>query len=130
MRCKNMTIGLLFILALIISSCGMHENTQEEDERELESLANKINDIIGDASCNDSTDCRAIAFGSKPCGGPWSYLVYSIVDTDTILLAVDVDLYNSMEVNYNEKWGINSDCMVVPPPSRLVCEDGHCAAEY
>ena len=130
MRYKNMTIGLLFILALIISSCGMHENTKEEDERELESLANKINDIIGDASCNDSTDCRAIDFGSKPCGGPWSYLVYSVIDTDTIPLAVDVDLYNSMEVNYNEKWGINSDCMVVPPPSRLVCEDGHCAAEY
>jgi hypothetical protein len=125
---KKFILFLSLILFLLCSGCGVHENTQEEDQQELEALADKINDIVGDASCNDVGDCRTIAFGSKPCGGPWSYLVYSIIDTDTLLLSARVELYNSEEAAYNRKWGIASDCMVVPPP-RLICEDGHCTAD-
>ena len=42
------------------------------------------NTLIGDAACKSDADCRAIAFGDKPCGGPWSYKIYSVTSVDTV----------------------------------------------
>ena len=74
-------------------------------------------------------DCAYIAFGSKPCGGPWSYLVYSIsIDVD--LLKSKVKQYNKMEDEYNRKHGIASDCAIVLPPTSLNCVNDKCVGVY
>ena len=127
---RSFSIALILVLSISFASCGVNENSQEEDRQELESLKTQIDNIIGDASCTDPAECRVIAFGSKPCGGPWSYLIYSTVDTDTGALASRVELYDRKEDAYNSKWGISSDCMFVSPPDSLICEDGHCVAQY
>ena len=134
MRGNKVLINLSLLLILLYSGCGVQdnlkENSQDEDRQELNFLASEIYNIIGDALSNDPADCRMIAFGSKPCGGPLGYLVYSINDTDTLLLVAKVELYNLKQEAHNNKWGINSDCMFVGPPDSLICEDGHCVAVY
>jgi len=120
---------LILLAPLLVSGCGTHENTQDEDRQELDQLAAQIDGIVGDATCDDISDCRMIEFGTKPCGGPWGYLVYSIKETDTTFLAYKVAKYNGMDDAYNKKWGILSDCVMAPMP-KLANHDGHCVGEY
>ena len=59
--------------------------TQETEEQELALLKNEIEDLANASVCDDAFECKFIAFGSKPCGGPWSYLVYSTsIDTEEL----------------------------------------------
>lgn len=85
---------------------------------------------LADASiCNENFECRSIALGSKPCGGPWSYLVYS-TSIDTLALLDLVEAHNKLERVFNVECQQYSDCMMVNPPLRLECEDNKCIAIY
>ena len=122
-------ISYTFFILLLSISCSSNENTQKEDKLELETLAHEITSLAERAICNEENECKYIAFGSKPCGGPWSYLVYS-TSINTTLFLEKVENYNQLENTYNLKWGINSDCSVVNPPISLKCIDGKCIANY
>lgn len=122
-------ISYTFFILLLSISCSSNENTQKEDKLELETLAHEITSLAESATCNEENECKYIAFGSKPCGGPWSYLVYS-TSINTTLFLEKVENYNQLENTYNLKWGINSDCSVVNPPISLKCIDGKCIANY
>lgn len=81
--------------------------------------------LIGEPTCADVSQCRAIAFGAKPCGGPWQYLVYSTAITDSTALAAAVARYNAREAEVNKAEGRMSDCSFVGPP-RLARVNGRC----
>ncbi len=122
---------LLYTAFTFLTLLACNSNDLSEDkEVELKKITNLEEEIVALAAssvCNDKTECDAIAFGSKPCGGPWSYLVYSnSIDTD--LLKSKVEEFNKMQKEYNTKHGIMSDCAVVMPPSDIICEDNKCKA--
>ncbi|MFW6040036.1 MAG: hypothetical protein ACOC9N_03055, partial [Gemmatimonadota bacterium] len=71
--------------------------------------------------------CRAIPFGAKPCGGPWTYLIFSVERTDSAELASLVERYNAAERRLNELEGRMSDCSVPTRPT-LDVRDGRCTA--
>lgn len=125
---KNI-IKTIAILAVVFSCSTNSETTQEEDLEVLTNLKNEIKLLVVENSCAENSNCDFIAFGSKPCGGPWSYLVYSTA-IDVELLNEKVTTYNEMEAEYNIKWGVVSDCMFVSPPTSVECVDGKCTAIY
>jgi hypothetical protein len=94
----------------------MAKLTQDEEE---------IRTLIGTPTCTCAGDARYIAFGTKPCGGPWLYLIYSTVDTDTLLLTRKVQAYNRFNARLNRKYGWTSDCSVPSPPV-VGCQAGRC----
>ncbi|WP_347923138.1 hypothetical protein [Pontimicrobium sp. SW4] len=99
--------------------------TYEEERAELDIYKHKIEGLAAASICNEDTDCLFIGFGSKPCGGPLTYLIYtSSIDIDQLLLWVED--YNQLEQELNEEWGIVSDCSVVNPPSGFECIDNTC----
>ncbi len=108
------TLTLLIILILTIFGC--EEENKEDDFDTLAVMGAEIYGLIEDKSCNDVSDCRSIGFGDKPCGGPWSYLIYSIVNVDTVDLLAKVQSYNDYERELNLKWGAYSDCSFAVPP--------------
>jgi hypothetical protein len=124
----NLFIYVAFTF-LTVLACNSNDLT-EDKEVELKKITNLEEEIVALAAssvCNDKTECDAIAFGSKPCGGPWSYLVYSnSIDID--LLKSKVEEFNKMQKEYNTKHGIISDCAVVMPPRDIICEDNKCKA--
>jgi hypothetical protein len=69
--------------------------------------------------------CNYIAFGSKPCGGPLSYLVFSN-SVNLNKLQEMVKNYNEMNKQYNIQTNAISDCMVVLPPTEIKCVNGVC----
>jgi len=94
-----------------------------------EALAEKeaaIRALIGDASCDDLSSCASMAFGAKPCGGPWEYLVYCVDSVDEAALQRQVDEYYELNEQYNMDNGIVSDCAEVGEPT-LELVDGECA---
>jgi len=118
------------VLFSLITGCSTNSNTtQQEDLTVLNNLKNDIEQLIATGTCSENTTCDYIAFGSKACGGPKSFLVYS-TSIDVDLLKEKVATYNDLENNYNIKWSIVSDCSVPSPPTNIECVDGKCTAIY
>ncbi|WP_298497529.1 hypothetical protein [uncultured Algibacter sp.] len=129
MKNKSVTTFLFLIcLSLVVFQCE-DEITQEDDKAELDTLKFEIEDLANTSICNEETECKYIGFGSKPCGGPSSYLIYSTsIDTDK--LEKLVLNYNQKHTDFNTKWGIISDCSVVNPPTSINCVNNSCIAVY
>ena len=101
----------------------------EERILQLSEMNATIQNLAATSVCNESFECRSIAFGSKPCGGPWGYLVYS-TSIDTLKLTKLVEKHNQLETTINQECDRSSDCAFVSPPQRLECEDNKCIAVY
>ena len=92
----------------------------------LEQLAQEIKQEIGVPSASKVSQCKMIAVGSKPCGGPWSYEVYSTETTNESRLSRLVTQYNELQRKLNERQKIVSDCEFIRKP-QVTLFDGICA---
>jgi len=128
---KNTVFALLLIcLAFTAFKCDDDASFGlEEDKKELASLQKTIQDLADTSVCNENTECKFIPFGSKACGGPKSYLIYS-TSIDVEKLEMLVEAYNQKEADFNKKYGIISDCSAVMPPTSLTCENNTCILVY
>ncbi len=122
---------LFIFLTFLAFDCEDVKDTvkQQVERQALDELAKEIKLIADGSICSTEYSCDFIGFGSKSCGGYWEYLVYSN-SIDVVELMAKVEIYNRLEKEYNKKWNIVSDCMVVMPPDGTVCEDGKCKAVY
>ncbi len=122
---------LLALLFGVIAGCGANRGDSDFGQAPTESLdtlrATAL-ELIGEPVCENVSQCRSIAFGSKPCGGPWSYVAYSTQATDSAKLAAAVAEYNGREAQLNRELGRASDCRFVGPP-KLACVASRCSAE-
>lgn len=116
-------------MAIVFGCSKNSEQSQDEEKLELLNLKDEIEQIINSEECNETATCEFIAFGSKPCGGAWSYLVYSS-NIDVALLKQKVTYYNKLENEFNIKWNVVSDCMAAVPPANVECINGKCTAVF
>ena len=130
---KSISKFILVPLFLLLFSTQCEDDippfTQETEQQELAALKTEIENLANTSFCGDAFECKFIAFGSKPCGGPWGYLVYS-TSIDTEELENRVERYNREEAIYNTGWGITSDCAVNNTPVSVNCENNACVAVY
>lgn len=91
----------------------------------MEAADVKVRQAIYENSCSESAECRSIAYGVKPCGGPESYLIYSTRTVEPEALQALVDVYNDYRNRYNIEQEAVSDCSVVMPPE-TECMAGTC----
>lgn len=94
-------------------------------QADWERLSGEINTLVGDAQCGTALDCRSIAFGHKPCGGPSSFLAYSVLTTDPQQLAPKVEEFNKLARTFDNLHGYASDCSLVMPQP-VECVDNQC----
>ena len=125
MLSSNITIYIVAIVIVYTISCS-DNNDEISDLAELDGLRNEVNSLIGDVICNDIDDCGFMGLGTKPCGGPWEYVIFSVLNTDTAELGAKVLEYNNFNRILNERYEYSSDCSIVETP-RLVCISGKCA---
>lgn len=100
------------------------ESEETADRNRLDLLFYRIIEYIGTPYC-DMGECRYIGYGSKPCGGPWGYLIYSTDTVNEDFLRVLVDTHAAYENYMNFKYGYSSDCSVPDLPV-LECRNGIC----
>jgi hypothetical protein len=113
----------LILVTLLIFSCN--DTTQKFDQQALDVKRQNIISFINTAACVNHTGCRFIAVGSKPCGGPAEFFVYSATLDSTKLVHL-VNAYSEEMHSYNIKWKISSDCSVPPQPDSTRCLNGTC----
>ncbi|WP_394974833.1 hypothetical protein [uncultured Croceitalea sp.] len=115
-----MKVYVFSILGLLLfTSCDNDDSITQND---LENQLREIKAIAESEACLDINDWRLIGIGAKPCGGPSSYIAYSInINTEAFLSLVES--YNSNVRDYNEREGLISDCAIVSPPSSIRCEN-------
>ncbi len=114
-----------FFFVGIFASCEQMANDAEVTRVQLEQELTEIKNFIAKTNCSSSTDCRFIAYGSKACGGPQGYLLYSS-GIDEEALKKMVAKYTAAEDEYNKANGIISDCSLPNPPEKMECENGKC----
>ena len=115
-------------LSLILQSfqCSDSEDSSGDiTTAQLETKKQEIQNYINGFSCSESVGCGFIAFGSKPCGGPRTYLLFSNSVNFTKLQEM-VKIYNEMDELYNIQTGAVSDCMYQLPPTEVKCVNGIC----
>lgn len=122
------------VVFLALAGCGYTNGTNDDGpgdcdsaafEQQLESLRTEIDDEIGDAEATDVAACRTLPLGAKPCGGPWTYLVYSAEASDSTRLTDLAAEYDSVNAAQNAACELASDCMMVGPPD-VALDDGRC----
>ncbi|RVU31947.1 hypothetical protein EOE67_19450 [Rheinheimera riviphila] len=88
----------------------------------------EIKTMIGEAKASELQQCRKVSFGYKACGGPASYLIYSVQGLDEALLLQKVSEYNGLAEAEAHRLGLISDCSMVLEPSVMlvggVCKAG------
>lgn len=118
----------LVILLVVFQNiqCSSSNSTENTITREmLNQKKSAIHNYISSFECNGSTTCQSMPFGSKPCGGPWEYIVFpSSVDLETLKQMVNE--YNQLEHKFNVTTEAVSDCSTPIQPSQISCVDGEC----
>src|SRR5262249_59992235 len=115
------------VLVGVVAPVRGADPAEERDRAQLASMEAKIDRLIGKAACGDVGDCRAVAFGAKPCGGAWKYKIVSAKGSKGDEIAKEIEAYNAINAKLNREHGWMSDCSVVTPPAPE-CRQGRCVA--
>jgi hypothetical protein len=118
----------IIVLSILLQSFQCTDPNDSSENITLEQLEIKkqeIQNYINSFSCSESVGCGFIAFGTKPCGGPWSYLLFSN-SVDVVKLQEMVKNYNEINKQYNIQTNAISDCMYAMPPTEVKCVNGVC----
>lgn len=83
----------------------------------------ELNTLITDKQCDTSTQCRISAVGSRACGGPSSFIVYSTKSASEKQVAALSDKITKLESNYNSQKGMMSICQHLTTPSTQCVEN-------
>ena len=116
---------IFLILPLFLFSCSdtLDLAQKEVEKKAMDKLRSELVILAESSISSIKYKCNFIGLGSKPCGGHWEYLIYSSsIDTDKFLTKVEV--YNKLEKEFNQKWGVLSDCSLVVPPDSVICKEG------
>ncbi|NHZ81627.1 hypothetical protein F2P44_20435 [Massilia sp. CCM 8695] len=92
------------------------------------SLGARITAEIGDAACDNASQCRTLPVGSKACGGPAGFLPWSTKRSNGELLARLAAEQAAAEKKVNEKSGMMSTCSVEQDPG-ATCNAGRCVLQ-
>ena len=101
------------------------EPLESVEPADLVELLQEIRLAAGVARADELSQCKAIAVGEKPCGGPERYLVYSTLTADEALLVALVERYNKASARLAREQGLVSDCQFIEAPV-LGLEGGFC----
>jgi hypothetical protein len=85
----------------------------------------RIHALVGTPSCTEDSQCRSLALGAQPCGGPEGYLAYSTARTLEPELRALADAYGAQRRAAHAQAGLMSTCRFTPDPG-AVCRAGAC----
>ncbi|MFC4165183.1 hypothetical protein ACFOWU_16060 [Epilithonimonas zeae] len=104
-------------------------NLTQQEAQEMENLKSEILTMAKSEKCTNPVDWKSVGLGVKACGGPVSYIAYSS-KIDEAKFLEKVNLYNQKSTEYNKKYNLVSDCMLVMPPEKIECENGNPVFKY
>ena len=120
--------GCLLALGSLSLVLAPPARTGEPPRQPAAEAMKAIVQVIGDAPCDGPADCRTVGVGAKSCGGPESYLAWSVRHTDAAELEKRVAQHRTLRRAEDRRDGRVSNCAVTPEPATS-CVAGHCRIE-
>jgi len=120
---KKIIFYCLLLIGLGRCEAKIPTTSQLEDAEQLSIKRSTIVSLAESATCTNASEWSYSPLGSKPCGGPWSYIAYSD-NINTLYFTNLIEQYKLAETAYNEKWSVLSDCSMAAEPSGLECQNG------
>lgn len=124
-------IGLLLIIlgALLFNREFILKQVKvKKTSNKMETLMVQVENTR-QVEASDVSQCRTVPFGSKPCGGPSGYLVYSAKTTDEKKLTTLLEEVTRLEREFNQVSGMASTCDIESPPRvKLDSVSGKCVS--
>lgn len=96
---------------------------KEVSIEDIRAAKTELNTLIADTQCDTSTQCRVNAVGSRACGGPSSFIVYSTKSVSEEQVTALSDKVTKLESNYNAQKGMMSICQHLTTPSTQCVEN-------
>lgn len=115
----NKPLILLAIAALATIGTTLTSSAARDPAKlklQRDKLRREITALSSDRACTRDSDCATVELGSKSCGGPKEYLLYSKPNTKETLLKRRAAEYTAIDKRVNEIEQLMSDCMFVSPP--------------
>jgi hypothetical protein len=94
----------------------------------IAALQARISQEIGAARCERDGQCRTLAVGARPCGGPEAWLAYSASTGDAARLAAWAAEWTTLRQAQNTQDKLMSACQVLPDPGAR-CVQQRCALQ-
>lgn len=104
------------------------EEVLVQERENIRVMKASIDSLSAASSCSGSEDWRVSPLGSKPCGGPASYIAYHKEVEAEILPKIQE--FTRRQAAYNRRRNLFSDCRVEPQPAGVRCESGKAALVY
>ncbi|WP_247664843.1 hypothetical protein [Pseudoalteromonas sp. MMG010] len=76
----------------------------------------KLSEITANLQCDTTSQCKVQAVGSRACGGPSRYIVYSTKHTNSDDVTKHADTITQYEKTLNAKEDMASICQHIPAP--------------
>lgn len=115
----------LIVLCFTITGCDALSGQNTVTLSQLEAQLSEIRNFAGKGNCSQNGQCSYLPIGSKACGGPMGYIVFSN-SIDVAALKKMVDKYTADQRTYNIENNVISDCSIANPPETVGCVDGNC----
>jgi len=135
---KNTKVSFMVVaLSMLVTGCTTIPEQQEGLINQLDGplaqlqvdtrqLHQRMLRLTEDKTCREHAECKVLAVGSRPCGGPEQYLPYSGVHTDEKLLAITNDRYTRLKQQQQQRLGLRSTCQMLPEPAAQ-CKASQCS---
>jgi hypothetical protein len=104
------------LLAIGGVACAVQPAADAASTASSASLRAPIAALIGNAPCDNQSQCHVVGIGAKPCGGPSGFLAWSDKKTDAKALDAAVRAQAQAAREENKASGLASDCMMSPTP--------------
>ena len=116
---------VVLFLIILLSGCEVLNTNNTITLSSLEAQFTQIQEFVKSGNCDEASSCNFMAIGSKACGGPSAYIIFS-ENVDVEALKKMVDRYTEDQRTYNIEINVISDCSLVNPPQNIDCQDGTC----
>ena len=126
---KTLISKFIILGFVLFISCAKETTlTPADEEQQLTQLGKEIEEFAKNKACTGGDNCRSMPVGSKSCGGPTSYIIYSLSKTDEKQLSEKVKQYTDLQKELNIKYNRISDCSLLIPPT-VDCLNGVCTSK-
>jgi len=105
----------LSAIALALA-CGAPVHAADDPAAAARAPATAVLTLVGDAACDDDSQCKTLAMGAKACGGPEYYLAWSTKRTDAVALRQATERELTAQRNMLAGPRMNSNCVFVTDP--------------
>ncbi|CAF4014371.1 unnamed protein product, partial [Rotaria magnacalcarata] len=117
---RNLRFLLILSILVVVFGSSMIQNSLQASYRKLKAMVDVSN------QCTSNNQCASEATGSRACGGPNGYVVYSTVHADSVRKIKQLaSRTRALESENNRLNSVTSICSVENPPS-VRCVNGKC----